>query len=126
MGGYDSGSDSKDGRDEDDEVGNQLLGFMFGNVDNAGDLDVDYLDEVISLHIYSQNNAIHVNKDVKEHLVALADKLGSSLTDIDLSVKSPQTPAGAVEQGDVVCQENLSHAVFDVLMNFSGSRDEIC
>ncbi|KAK4834367.1 hypothetical protein QYF36_021495 [Acer negundo] len=72
MGGYTSGSDSKDGRDEDDqeeyeEVGNQLLGFMFGNVDNAGDLDVDYLDE-----------------DAKEHLAALADKLGSSLTDIDI------------------------------------------
>ncbi|KAK1562131.1 hypothetical protein Q3G72_006822 [Acer saccharum] len=86
MGGYDSDRDSKDGRDEDDEeeyeeVDNQLLGFMFGNVDNAGDLDVDYLDE-----------------DAKEHLAALAEELGSSLTDIDLSVKSPQTPAGAVEQ----------------------------
>lgn len=36
--------------DEEDyeEVGgkNRLLGFMFGNVDNSGDLDVDYLDEV--------------------------------------------------------------------------------
>ncbi|KAK0585829.1 hypothetical protein LWI29_034578 [Acer saccharum] len=74
--------DSKDGRDEDDEeeyeeVDNQLLGFMFGNVDNAGDLEVDYLDE-----------------DAKEHLAALAEELGSSLTDIDLSVKSSQTPAG--------------------------------
>lgn len=27
--------------------GNRLLGFMFGNVDYSGDLDVDYLDEVI-------------------------------------------------------------------------------
>ncbi|KAK3206157.1 hypothetical protein Dsin_020203 [Dipteronia sinensis] len=88
MGGYDSGSASKDDRDEDDEEeydeesgGNRLLGFMFGNVDNAGDLDVDYLDE-----------------DAKEHLAALADKLGSSLTDIDLSVKSLQTPADAAEQ----------------------------
>ncbi|KAL5749408.1 hypothetical protein ACOSP7_024011 [Xanthoceras sorbifolium] len=88
MDGYDSGSASKDGHDEDDEEeyeevsgGNRLLGFMFGNVDNAGDLDVDYLDE-----------------DAKEHLAALVDKLGSSLTDIDLSVKSHQTPADAVEQ----------------------------
>ena len=32
---------------EDVSEGNRLLGFMFGNVDNAGDLDVDYLDEVI-------------------------------------------------------------------------------
>ncbi|KAL0384417.1 UNVERIFIED_CONTAM: Transcription initiation factor TFIID subunit [Sesamum radiatum] len=36
--------------DDDDEYeeaegGNRLLGFMFGNVDNSGDLDVDYLDE---------------------------------------------------------------------------------
>lgn len=88
MAGYDSGSASKDGRDEDDEEeyedvsgGNRLLGFMFGNVDNAGDLDVDYLDE-----------------DAKEHLAAVADKLGPSLTDIDLSVNSPQPPVDAVEQ----------------------------
>lgn len=38
--------------DDDDEYeeaggGNHLLGFMFGNVDYSGDLDVDYLDEVI-------------------------------------------------------------------------------
>lgn len=31
-----------------------------------------------------------------------------------LSVKSPQTPADGAEQGDVVCQEKLTHAVFDV------------
>lgn len=31
---------------EDVGGGNRLLGFMFGNVDNSGDLDVDYLDEV--------------------------------------------------------------------------------
>lgn len=40
-----------DDEDEYEEVGggNRLLGFMFGNVDNSGDLDVDYLDEVIGL-----------------------------------------------------------------------------
>ena len=32
---------------EDSGKGNRFLGFMFGNVDNSGDLDVDYLDEVI-------------------------------------------------------------------------------
>lgn len=40
---------------EDVNGGNRLLGFMFGNVDNSGDLDVDYLDEVIfnlSLHAF--------------------------------------------------------------------------
>ncbi|KAK7837167.1 transcription initiation factor tfiid subunit 1 [Quercus suber] len=103
--GYESGSPSQEGRDEDDEEeyeegggGNRFLGFMFGNVDNSGDLDVDYLDE-----------------DAKEHLAALADKLGPSLTDIDLSERSPRTPADTTEQGDVVCLEKLSHAVFDVL-----------
>lgn len=37
-----------DDEEEYDEVGggNRFLGFMFGNVDNSGDLDVDYLDEV--------------------------------------------------------------------------------
>lgn len=86
--GYGSGSASQEDRDDDDEdeydeggASNRLLGFMFGNVDGAGDLDVDYLDE-----------------DAKEHLAALADKLGPSLTDIDLSVKSPQTPADGAEQ----------------------------
>ncbi|XP_015082118.1 transcription initiation factor TFIID subunit 1 isoform X2 [Solanum pennellii] len=86
--GYEPGGSSRDERDEDDEEeyeeaggGNRLLGFMFGNVDYSGDLDVDYLDE-----------------DAKEHLAALADKLGPSLTEIDLSVKSPQESADAAEQ----------------------------
>lgn len=91
--GYETSSTSQNGqgaddRDEDDEDeyeevdgDNRLLGFMFGNVDGSGDLDVDYLDE-----------------DAKEHLAALADKLGSSLTDIDLSVKSSQTSVDAAEQ----------------------------
>ncbi|XP_052178935.1 transcription initiation factor TFIID subunit 1 isoform X2 [Diospyros lotus] len=86
--GFESASTSQDGRDEDDEDeyeesggGNRLLGFMFGNVDDSGDLDVDYLDE-----------------DAKEHLGALVDKLGPSLADIDLSVKSPRTPADTAEQ----------------------------
>lgn len=86
--GYESGSPSQDGRDEDDEEeyeeangGNRYFGFMFGNVDNSGDLDVDYLDE-----------------DAKEHFAALADKLGPSLTDIDMSVKSPRTPVDVAEQ----------------------------
>ncbi|KAK7318140.1 hypothetical protein RJT34_02838 [Clitoria ternatea] len=84
---------------EESGEGNHFLGFMFGNVDNSGDLDVDYLDE-----------------DAKEHLSALADKLGPSLIDIDLSGKSPQTPHDVVEQGEVVCQEKLYHAVFDILL----------
>ncbi|KZV22746.1 transcription initiation factor TFIID subunit 1 [Dorcoceras hygrometricum] len=75
----------KDDEDEYEEGSgeNRLLGFMFGNVDNSGDLDVDYLDE-----------------DAKEHLAALADKLGQSLTEIDLSTKSPQTPSDGTEQVD--------------------------
>ncbi|KAJ0969401.1 hypothetical protein J5N97_022278 [Dioscorea zingiberensis] len=82
-----SSAASSDGRDEDDEEdydeaggGNRLLGFMFGNVDCSGGLDVDYLDE-----------------DAKEHLAALADKLGSSLTDIDLTKSSP-SPTDTSEQ----------------------------
>lgn len=38
--------------DEDDyeeNGGSRLLGFMFGNVDDSGDLDVDYLDEAKSI-----------------------------------------------------------------------------
>ncbi|XP_038899368.1 transcription initiation factor TFIID subunit 1 isoform X2 [Benincasa hispida] len=85
MGGETYG-DSPDERDEDDDDyedangGNRFLGFMFGNVDNSGDLDADYLDE-----------------DAKEHLAALADKLGPTLTDIDLSTKSPKIRSDAVE-----------------------------
>ncbi|KAG5007883.1 hypothetical protein GLYMA_09G215000v4 [Glycine max] len=102
--GYDSDSPSQDGRDEDDEEeyedsgkGNRFLGFMFGNVDNSGDLDVDYLDE-----------------DAKEHLSALADKLGPSLTDIDLSGKSPQTPPDVVEQDcDVKAEDAVDYEDID-------------
>lgn len=35
---------------------------------------------------------------------------------LQLSGKSPQTPHDVVEQGEVVCQEKLYHAVFDVLL----------
>nr|XP_043638575.1 transcription initiation factor TFIID subunit 1 isoform X2 [Erigeron canadensis] len=88
-----AGNTSEDGRgaddrdeDDDDEYeegrdGSRLLEFMFGNIDGAGDLDIDYLDE-----------------DAKEHLAALADKLGSSLTDIDLAVKKSHTSGDAGEQ----------------------------
>ena len=37
---------------EESGKGNRFLGFMFGNVDNSGDLDVDYLDEVTLCSIY--------------------------------------------------------------------------
>jgi len=41
--------DVADDEEDYDEAngGNRLLGFMFGNVDNSGELDVDYLDEVM-------------------------------------------------------------------------------
>ncbi|XP_050262910.1 transcription initiation factor TFIID subunit 1 isoform X2 [Quercus robur] len=102
--GYESGSPSQEGRDEDDEEeyeegggGNRFLGFMFGNVDNSGDLDVDYLDE-----------------DAKEHLAALADKLGPSLTDIDLSERSPRTPADTTEQDyDEKAEDAVDYEDFD-------------
>ncbi|GFP86800.1 transcription initiation factor TFIID subunit 1 [Phtheirospermum japonicum] len=81
---------------EEAEGGNRLLGFMFGNVDNSGDLDVDYLDE-----------------DAKEHLAALADKLGSSLTDIDLSGKSPQTPSEADQDYDQKAENAVDYEDFN-------------
>ncbi|KAK3134208.1 hypothetical protein QOZ80_6AG0546340 [Eleusine coracana subsp. coracana] len=76
-------SAAEDDDDEDYEEpggGNHFLGFMFGNVDDSGDLDADYLDE-----------------DAKEHLFALADKLGPSLKDIDL-IKSSPAPTDPSEQ----------------------------
>ncbi|CAO2838248.1 unnamed protein product, partial [Amaranthus hypochondriacus] len=84
MGSHDD-RDSDDDEEEYEEAGggNQLLGFMFGNVDNSGELEVDYLDE-----------------DAKEHLDALADKLGPSLTVMDFARRSPQTQAttSAIEE----------------------------
>ncbi|OEL16968.1 Transcription initiation factor TFIID subunit 1 [Dichanthelium oligosanthes] len=72
--------DDDDGDYEEPGGGNHFLGFMFGNVDDSGDLDADYLDE-----------------DVKEHLFALADDLGQSLKDIDL-IRSSPAPTGPSEQ----------------------------
>ncbi|KAD4386189.1 hypothetical protein E3N88_26358 [Mikania micrantha] len=77
----DVNDDDDDDDDEEGRDGNRLLEFMFGNIDGSGDLDIDYLDE-----------------DAKEHLAALADKLGSSLADIDLSVRKSQTSGDAAEQ----------------------------
>ncbi|XP_003560349.1 transcription initiation factor TFIID subunit 1 isoform X2 [Brachypodium distachyon] len=76
-----SAADDDDDEDyEEPGGGNHFLGFMFGNVDDSGDLDADYLDE-----------------DAKEHLFALADKLGPSLKDIDLTKSSP-APVDPSEQ----------------------------
>ncbi|XP_006657187.1 transcription initiation factor TFIID subunit 1 isoform X2 [Oryza brachyantha] len=76
-----SAADDDDDEDyEEPSGGNHFLGFMFGNVDDSGDLDADYLDE-----------------DAKEHLFALADKLGPSLKDIDL-IKSSPAPTDPSEQ----------------------------
>ncbi|KAK9725171.1 hypothetical protein RND81_05G127300 [Saponaria officinalis] len=81
--GSESASASHDNHDSDDDDeseeaggGSRLLGFMFGNVDNSGKLEVDY-----------------PSKEAKENLNAVADKIGSFLTAINLSEKSPSTPA---------------------------------
>ncbi|KAI3689257.1 hypothetical protein L2E82_47210 [Cichorium intybus] len=104
----DAGNTSQDGRgtddrdeDDDDEYedardGNRLLEFMFGNIDGSGDLDIDYLDE-----------------DAKEHLAALADKLGSSLTDIHLSVKTSQTSADAEQDYDLKDENAVDYEDID-------------
>ncbi|VVA94015.1 unnamed protein product [Arabis nemorensis] len=70
--------------DEEYEDSGMGLGFIFGNVDNSGDLDADYLDE-----------------DAKEHLSALA----SSLPDIISLANSENTTSDPAEQGDVVRQD---------------------
>uniref|UniRef100_A0A1J3GLH2 Transcription initiation factor TFIID subunit 1 n=1 Tax=Noccaea caerulescens TaxID=107243 RepID=A0A1J3GLH2_NOCCA len=79
------GSHNETSSDDDEEYEDNNrgfnLGFIFGNVDNSGDLDADYLDE-----------------DAKEHLSALADKLGSSLPDINLLAKSDRTISDPAEQ----------------------------
>ncbi|EOA39475.1 hypothetical protein CARUB_v10008072mg [Capsella rubella] len=80
-----NGPHNEDYPDEDEEYedNNQgfNLGFIFGNVDNSGDLDADYLDE-----------------DAKEHLSALANKLGSSLPDINSLAQSERTTSDPAEQ----------------------------
>lgn len=119
MGGETYG-DSPDERDEDDDDyedaggGNRFLGFMFGNVDNSGDLDADYLDE-----------------DAKEHLDALADKLGPTLTDIDLSTKSPKIRSDAVEPDydakaeDAVDYENIDEEYDGPEIEAAGEEDHL-
>ncbi|BFI36879.1 hypothetical protein MARPO_0010s0177 [Marchantia polymorpha] len=71
----------EENEEEDEENGERgrgrMLGFMFGNVDDAGDLDEEYLDQ-----------------DAKEHLSALADQLGPSLVDMELSAKWKRSAAG--------------------------------
>ncbi|KAL6873418.1 hypothetical protein ACP4OV_013500 [Aristida adscensionis] len=88
--------------DDDDEnyeepgAGNHFLGFMFGNVDDSGDLDADYLDE-----------------DAKEHLFALADKLGPSLKDIDLSKSSPALTDPSEQDYDEKAEDAVDYEDID-------------
>ncbi|KAG0629769.1 hypothetical protein M758_1G128800 [Ceratodon purpureus] len=58
--------DDEEDEEDGDGQGRQMLGFMFGNVDDSGGLDEEYLDQ-----------------DAKEHLSALAQQLGPSFVDIE-------------------------------------------
>ncbi|PPE02912.1 hypothetical protein GOBAR_DD00072 [Gossypium barbadense] len=53
---------------------------------------------LIILMTFITDNKLYFFQDAKEHLAAVADKLGPSLTDIDLSEKSPHPPADAADQ----------------------------
>lgn len=64
MGDFSRHSADEEG-EEDEEGGGPMLGFLFGNVDDSGDLDEEYLDQ-----------------DAKEHLFALAGQLKESLVNI--------------------------------------------
>ncbi|KAG9146368.1 hypothetical protein Leryth_018420 [Lithospermum erythrorhizon] len=84
---------SHESRDDDDDEdyeevdsGERYQCFLFGNVDDSGHLDVDYLDELFKPF-----------QDAKDHIGALVDKLGPSLN-LDISVKSLKTPSDAIEQ----------------------------
>ncbi|KAL9240687.1 hypothetical protein vseg_014876 [Gypsophila vaccaria] len=107
--GSESASASHDNRDSDDDDeseeaggGSRLLGFMFGNVDNSGKLEVDYLTE-----------------EAKDNLNALADKLGTSI--INLSEKSPSTPA-AVEDYDEKAEDAVDYE--DIEEQYEGPEVE--
>ncbi|XP_062012780.1 transcription initiation factor TFIID subunit 1-like [Rosa rugosa] len=107
----DGGSQVFRGEDDDEEYeedgrGSRFLGFMFGNVDDSGDLDVDYLDE-----------------DAKKHFAALSEELGPAFTDMDMSVKLPRTLSDAVEQD---YDEKAENAVnyFDIDEDFEGPEIE--
>ena len=43
---YDEDEEGEDGDGEEEGRGRQMLGFMFGNVDDTGGLDEEYLDQV--------------------------------------------------------------------------------
>ncbi|KAH9606122.1 hypothetical protein KSS87_007264 [Heliosperma pusillum] len=112
--GSESVSSPHEDRDLDDDEeyeeaggGSRLLGFMFGNVDNSGELEVDYLD-----------------KDAKEHIDGLAGTLGPSLVDIHLSGRSPETPAASVGVEDY--DEKAENAVNyeDIEEQYEGPETE--
>lgn len=56
-----TGHDDEEEEEEDGDGegrGRPMLGFMFGNVDDSGDLDEEYLDQVPS---YTLLHALHAN-----------------------------------------------------------------
>ncbi|XP_062229396.1 transcription initiation factor TFIID subunit 1-like isoform X2 [Phragmites australis] len=91
-----SAADDDDDEDYEEPGGNHFLGFMFGNVDDSGDLDADYLDE-----------------DAKEHLFALADKLGPSLKDIDLIKSSPEPTDPSEQDYDEKAEDAVDYEDID-------------
>ncbi|GLU04938.1 hypothetical protein SLE2022_220660 [Rubroshorea leprosula] len=93
-------NDDDDEYEDEGREGNRLLRFMLGNVADAGDLDVDYLDE-----------------DGKEHVYELVGKLGPSLTDMDLLVRPPHTSADAANQDyDEKAEDSVDYEDIDEQM----------
>ncbi|KAF3439487.1 hypothetical protein FNV43_RR17765 [Rhamnella rubrinervis] len=109
--GFGSDSGSQDGRDEDDEEeyddvggGNRFLGFMFGNVDNSGDLDVDYLDE---LSVKSPQTSTEVaEQDYDEKAEDAVD-----YEDIEEQYEGPEIQAASEEDYLLPKKEYLSVGV---------------
>ncbi|KAL6198207.1 hypothetical protein ACLB2K_027999 [Fragaria x ananassa] len=89
---------------EEDCGGSRFLGFMFGNVDDSGVLDVDYLDE-----------------DAKEHFAELSKKLAPAFADMDLSVRLPRALSGDVEQDYGEKAENVVD-YFDIDEDYEGAE----
>ncbi|KAL6201244.1 hypothetical protein ACLB2K_024959 [Fragaria x ananassa] len=87
---------------EEDGGGSRFLGFMFGNVDDSGVLDVDYLDE-----------------DAKEHFAEISEKFAPAFADMDLSVRLPRALSGDVEQDYGEKAENVVD-YFDIDEDYEG------
>lgn len=94
----DSEADEQDQDGTDDQGPISLTAFLFGNIDNEGQLQDDILDEESKQHLMGLSQLSGIGSLVEQ---ITADKTGDSADDTNIAIKTEAEIADAVDYSDI-------------------------